>query len=1157
MSHSGEADPGHRADKKRVSRASDIFEEVIDLPATARATYLDHVCAGDAKLRREVESLLDALPKAEHLFESSLANELAEAASMLGEQEIGRRIGDYRLVRFIASGGMGTVYLAERTDPELYMQAAIKIVRPGVATAGILRRFLAERQLLANLNHPNIARLIDGGATDDGLPYLVMEFVDGMPLEQYCTAHRLSVHQRLQLMRTVCSAVHHAHRHLVVHRDLKPGNVLVGTDGEIKLLDFGIAKVLEPPGSGRVAADPTLTALRALTPRYASPEQLRGETITTASDIYSLGVILYQLLTGTLPYDIDHCTPAEIERTVCEKEVQSPSAAVRGRSEPVPAAPPLEPKRLAQQLSGNLDMIVLKAMRKEPERRYASVEELSEDIRCHLEGLPVSARPDAPAYRAARFVRRNRSLVAVAGGVVLLLLASIATHLILAAAIAVLLVATAFVSFILYRRANDARQVAEERTAEAEWLAYTSSIAAAQGAILAGQTSEARRQLEKAPVGLRGWEWRHLWSRIGRSESITMKHSARITAIDYSPDGTLIATASLDGTILIGEVQTSETRHVLRHAAWVESAVFTHDGRHVASAGRDHVIALWDVTTGKRVAEIRTTAIVSMLHVGLQGRLAAGLRDGMVLISEVPSLVRLAEWKAHNDGVSCVAFNPEGSMLATGSWDGLVTLWTTEAWRPLRTIRAHRGRVTRIDWSPDGLRIATGSADTKVAVWDVSTGNEVVSYHGFEGMTGAVLFDPDGRRVLGGDSDGKLVTFDVATGERASNLRGAPEHAAFTAARGPDSMHMTVGTVTGMVVVWRWDADDVRLLIPEARAQEMNYILNAAPSPDGVLVASASRSSGVDVWHAWNGQRLYHVRVPGGAGASCVAFSGDGRRLYAAHASGAISITEAATGRMEGSFDAHPEPHGLEPNLDGSLFITALDVHPCGSLLASAAADRTIKIWGTSGGLLHVLHGHEDKVTDVRFSPGGILLASCSSDSTIRLWHVESGREVAILRGHGFGVHGIAFSPDGHRLASASLDHTIRLWDVDARVPLTTLIKQSVVMTAVAYSADGMRLAAGGADKTIWILDPNQNREVVRLQGHVGRIKSLRFGADDRVLVSASIDGTVGVWDVNEPTTEKRSRNGNEIRPSILNPRSSDDRGRPARTSSGARSSVA
>jgi WD40 repeat protein len=780
---------------------------------------------------------------------------------------------------------------------------------------------------------------------------------------------------------------------------------------------------------------------------------------------------------------------------------------------------------LSQLLAGDLDTIALKALRKEPNRRYDSVEELSEDIRRHIEGLPVGARPDTLRYRVSRFARRKRDLVR-AGAAVLILLAvgaMFSLHLVGAVVVStILLAASTTLSLAMYRRAVSARRLAEERTDRAEWLAYTSSLTAAEGEIRANRTVEARRQLEKAPEHFRGWEWQHLWGRLNRSVSNIRKHKVRITAIEYSSDGAAVVTASLDGTVRLWNAETGEDRHVFEHSAPVESAAFSPDGRFVASASRDNTISLWNAETGARLGSVPTTAIPNMVDFHPDGRLAAGLRDGRLLIFEAASLTLINDWKAHEAGASCLAFSPDGLLLAAGFWDGVVKLWASDSWQAVRMIRAHRSRVTRLDWSPDGERLATASADTRAKVWDVKTGEELAGFYGFEGMVGAMLFDPSGERVLASDSDGKLLTFDTRTGELASTLRGS-ERPVYVAARHPDRSRVATATIAGSVFVWNWHDDDVRWLRPAATAEEMNWILDATPSPDGIRVATASRSSGADVWDIRNGKHLYHVNAPGPPGASCTTFSPDGKRLFVAHESGSVSVVDAESGEVTRAFDAHAASP-REPNLDGTLTITGLDVHPDGSLLVTGSADSTVKIWdANSGRLLHHLRGHGDEVTKARFSANGTVVASSSVDSTIRIWNVASGRELGVLPGHKARIQDIAFSPDGKHLVSASNDGTVVLWDIASRSSLGTLLKEDVGMMAVGYTKDGKRLAAGGTVRTIWILDPASRREVVKLDGHVGRIKSVKFGPQDAFLVSASIDNTVGLWDLGQVTAETRS----------------------------------
>jgi len=393
---------------ERQRRIFELLDGALELPAPERGAFLDQRCDAP-ELLREVEAMLSAEPDTGVLEAPAFSVHARDPA-------LGRTIGGYRLVELLDRGGMGSVYLAEREDFE--QRVALKLIRRGLDLDDVLvRRFHNERQILARLDHPNIARLLDGGTTEDRLPYFVMELVDGEPIDRYCERRGLSLAERLRLFRKVCSAVQFAHRNLVVHRDLKPGNVLITADGEPKLLDFGIAKLLDDGLAAHALA--TVPGQGPMTPRYASPEQIRLEPITTASDVYSLGVLLYELLTGVPPYRVDGDRSDEVARAVCEQEPERPSTAVRRRGEASRPGLP-DPGRLRQRLAGDLDSIVLKALRKEPEGRYGSAEQLSEDLRRHLSGLPVTARDGTSLYLLGKFVRRHRLALAVVAAFVLL-----------------------------------------------------------------------------------------------------------------------------------------------------------------------------------------------------------------------------------------------------------------------------------------------------------------------------------------------------------------------------------------------------------------------------------------------------------------------------------------------------------------------------------------------------------------------------------------------------------------------------------------------------------------------------------------------------------------------------------------------------------------
>ncbi|MGA9994094.1 MAG: serine/threonine-protein kinase [Pyrinomonadaceae bacterium] len=389
----------------------ELFNAAVELAPHDRETFLKANCVASDEIRSEVSALLSAHESAGDFIQQPAMVDVGLVASHeqvnSSAAVIGQQIGSYQIISELGRGGMGSVYLAARADESFDKQVALKLIKRGMDSDAIIHRFVIERQILANLDHPNIARLIDGGTTEAGLPYFVLEYVEGLSITRYCDQHKLNTRERLKLFRRVCAAVQFAHQNLIVHRDLKPGNIIVTEDGTPKLLDFGIAKLLSADWSSSTKA--TTTTERLLTPEYASPEQLRGLAINTSSDLYSLGVVLYELLSGHRPFYFESRSPEEVARLITSSEPLKPSVIItRGfdarhtnGAEQVSLTPEVisstrdgNIEKLRRRLAGDLDNILLKSLRKEPERRYASAQEFSEDLRRHLEGLPVLARPD-------------------------------------------------------------------------------------------------------------------------------------------------------------------------------------------------------------------------------------------------------------------------------------------------------------------------------------------------------------------------------------------------------------------------------------------------------------------------------------------------------------------------------------------------------------------------------------------------------------------------------------------------------------------------------------------------------------------------------------------------------------------------------------------
>lgn len=679
---------------ERWHQVDRIFDAALDLSPGERESFVRGACAGDDELAAEVLSLLQSHDESGGYIEALSLREISELFPEEKDQA-GRMIGPYRILQRVAEGGMGVVYRARREDGEYDQEVAIKLISTGRLNDEVARRFRQERQILARLIHPNITRLLDGGRTEEGWPYLVMEFVDGTPITEYCDRHKLSITDRLKLFREVCLAVQHAHHNLVIHRDLKPGNIFVNSTGEVKLLDFGIARMLDPEDT-QTSMGPNTTTM-VMTPEYASPEQVSGEPVTTASDVYALGVVFYQLLTGRPPYQFRKRSLAEFVRVICQEEPVLPSeinfyregksiAEVREGAIP----------KLRSRLRGDLDSIAMAALRKNPRQRYQSAELFAEEIRRHLERKAVLARKATWFYRAGKFIRRNRAGVAV-----LMILA--------------LSLAGGYVSTLRQAR------IAEDRARTNRRLAYAGQMHRAAQAWRIANIEELDELLVQAlprpgEEDLRGFEW-HYFQRLRRrnGELKTFRYGAEVWAVACSPDNRRSAIGTDDGLVRLVDIDSGDEIRVFRgHTGHVIDLAFSPDGRQLISGSGDRQALIWDVASG---------------------RLAFAL-------------------KGHANWVTSVGFASDGRSAVTGSRDGTIRFWDAHTGREMLRLDGRASWVTDISVSPDGKRLATGGDDGLLRLWDIENRQEVVAFFGHDDVIGRISFSHDGRMILSASFDG-------------------------------------------------------------------------------------------------------------------------------------------------------------------------------------------------------------------------------------------------------------------------------------------------------------------------------------------------------------------------------------------------------------------
>jgi len=1030
-------------------------------------------------------------------------------AALSGASRVMPKIDGYEFIRELHRGGQGVVYQA--LEKATKRKVAIKVLLEGpYASDSARKRFEREIELAASLKHANIVAVYHSGLTPEGRQFCVMDYIRGVAMQDYVREQRLGLEDALRLFMKVCEAVNYAHQRGVIHRDLKPGNILVDSDGEPRVLDFGLAKQVGGPEQTIVSVTGQVFG----TLQYMSPEQARGnpDEIDIRTDVYSLGIVLYEVLTGRFPYPVEGQL-AEVLRHISATEPMPPSRAWqaesgvsgtgssrRGSSGATGLAAWMRRRNRptdhdASPIDDEVQTIVLRALAKDRQRRYQSAADLARDIEHYLKDEPIEAKRDSRLYVLGKQLRKYRLPVAIAAAFVMSLLAGLGGTIWQAkranerAEAATKAEGEAKAATEKQRQLAEseaeARREADLRTAEAvaarakvEYNAYTANIEMAAAAMEYRQFDRVRARLAACPPRLRSWEWGWLNASVDNSLVALHGHTNAVSHVAFSPDGKRLVTGSRDHTARTWDAETGACLLVLSgHENAVYSAEFSSDGRLILTGSADGTARVWNAEDGRSIARMAVhVGEINEATFSPDGRrvLTVG-EDHTARLWEARSGKSLAEMKGHTEPLNSGAFSPDGAHVLTAAYDGTLLVWDTATGREVCKLNGPTGVVT-VDagsFSPDGTKIVTASAmksakelESQMHLWDAATGEHLreLKGHAMGGLT--ALFSPDGKQVVTTSLDRTARIWDVETGESRATLMGH----------------------TGMVF-------------------QAHYL------PDGSSVITTSEDQTARVWDIKTSVMTSELLGQRGM-ALWSTLSADGRRFAATSADNAARWWSVGSEANGWKLKGHTGP------------VRYAAFSPDGETIVTGSDDETARIWNawTCESVLE-LTGHADSVMSAMFSPDGRRVVTASSDGTARVWDAERGKSLLILRGHTASVNFATFSPDGAHILTASQDNTARVWDATSGKPVFDIQGQVTDALSAIYSPDGRWIvtAAEGGVARVW--DARTGVLSGALKGHRDAVNQAAFSHDGRFIVTASSDKTARIWGA-QSREEVRSLNG-------------------------------